>query len=217
MEQQLKGKDEFNPVEKNFDIYLYGIPNEIIINYQFIDEVMSNAIKLSKANIHKKIVEPINPGASGVYLLTESEAAWHTTPETIPNFMSFKISTCGNKTHPILCLKYILEKLNAISGKISYYKEGYDIAQRKSGFPKTISIMIKKYYDQFDVLKYRFEAQEAKQLQYDFYFSDPLKLTQKIAAILGIEWPLNDETKKLGIYLDDKEFQKNGNVNGEKR
>jgi len=177
-------KNPFNPVEKALHIYLLGCPPEIMHS------------------------------ASGIYALTESSADFHITPETNPNFMSFRICTCGNNTHPILALRNVLEKLNPSAGKICYYKEGYDISKRKSGFPKTVEGIIKKYYEQFDLAKYRFEAQEVKQFEYDFYLYNPARLTQKMASILGVEWPLNDETKKLGIYIDDKEFQKNGNGNG---
>ena len=208
------GKNDFNPVEKNMDVYFYGTPKETISDYKLIDEVMSNTIILSKANILEKIVKPIAPGASGIYLLTESEAAFHTTPETIPNFMSFKISTCGNKTHPISALKYLTEKLSPAAGSVCYYKEGYDISPKKSGFAKTIEALIKKYHDQFDALKYRFNAEEIRQFEYNFDFYDPSRFTQKMASILGVGWPLSDEDKKLGIWLEGKEVYKNGNGNG---
>jgi S-adenosylmethionine/arginine decarboxylase-like enzyme len=209
------GKNDFNPVEKNLDVYFYGTPKDVISDYKLIDEVMSNAINLSRANILEKIVRPIPPGASGIYLLTESEAAFHTTPETIPNFMSFKISTCGNKTHPIIALKYLIEKLNPVAGIVCYYKEGYDISPKKSGFSKTIEALIKKYYEQFNALKYRFNAEEIRQFEYNFEFYDSSRFTQKMASILGLEWPLSEEDKKLGIWLDGKEIAcRNGNGNG---
>jgi len=176
-----------NPVRKNLDFDLYGCPKEIM------------------------------QASSGIYALTESDASFHVTPEAVPNCMSFLISTCGNSTHPILSLKHILDKINPSSGKICYYKEGYDIAPRKSGFPKTIEGLIRKYYEQFDISKYRFNAEEVKQFQYDFYFYEPSRFTQKMASILGIEWPLSEEDKRLGMWLEGKEFAlKNGNGHSEK-
>jgi len=178
-----------NPLRKNLDIDLYGCPEEVM------------------------------QASSGIFALTESSSDFHITPETNPNCMSFRICTCGNKTHPILSLRNVLEKLDPTCGKICYYKEGYDIAPRKSGFPKTIEGVIKKYYELFDISRYRFEAQEVKQFEYEIYFYDPLRLRQKTASIIGVEWPLNEETKKTGIYIDDREFvlHKNGNGNGSEK
>ncbi len=189
----MEGK--FNPVEKNLDVYLYGIPEEIIKDINYIDDTMCNAIKLSNAHTKNKIVEKIGEGCSGVYLLLESEAAFHATPETNPNFMSFKISTCGNNTHPILALKYILERINPIGGKICYYKEGLDIVNRSSIFPKTISSIIDKYKKQFYVKNFKFEPSQVKQFEYDFFFYDIEKITKKIASILGVKIPLEKEVK----------------------
>jgi S-adenosylmethionine/arginine decarboxylase-like enzyme len=218
--------EDHNPVEKTLDIYFYGIPQEIISDYKFIDEVMDEAIKLSGATIYRKIVEPLPPGASGVNLLLESESAWHATPETVPNFMSFKISTCGYKTHPMSALRYPLEKLNPSSGKICYYKEGLDLDKRRSGVQKTIDGVINKYYNQFDISKYRFEPHILKDTHtdkivpyyYDFYFYDPLRLTQRMASEERFKWPLTEETRRLGIWIYGEEFihHKNGNGNGHK-
>jgi hypothetical protein len=98
---------------------------------------------------------------------------------------------------------------------VCYYKEGYDISPKKSGFSKTIEALIKKYHEQFDVLKYRFNAEEIRQFEYNFDFYDSSKFTQKMASILGIGWPLSEEDKKPGIWLDNKEITyKNGNTNG---
>jgi hypothetical protein len=131
--------------------------------------------------------------------------------------MSFKISTCGNTAHPMLGLKYILEKLKPASGKISYYKEGLDLDKRKTVHERTLEAILTKYQDQFDISVYRFEPRKkyekdivagkeifTEALDYaDFYFYDPARLTQRMCSENRFDWPLNDETKKLGIYMEN--------------
>ena len=110
--------EEYDPVEINLDCYFYGIPDDIIRDYNHIDKVSLECIRLCGATVKEKLIVPIGDSgaATGLYALQESELSWHTTPEKKPNFMSYKISLC-DKLNPLFCMEHLMSEIKPAAGK----------------------------------------------------------------------------------------------------
>jgi len=184
-----KEEKKFNPVEKNLYMSFYDSPLEILFNHDYIAETVFEAIKMSKATIiDKPIVHPFpNRAISIVCGLIESDAAFHSTPETQPTYCSYRINTCGSKTHPILAVRYLIERLKPVGVEVSYFKRGMDLINTGHIFPKSIENLVKKYENQFAIQDYKLNYKELQQFDYEFVLYNQKTLNSNVARELGLD------------------------------
>lgn len=177
------GNENFihNPVEKVLEMSLLEC-NPDCFGKDFMDNVMHKAIEKSGAAVvrqtkpyaFKKPEGWKGPkGVSIVYILSESDASIHSTPES--NFyLSLDIETCGDGTHPFSAVKFILKSFDPVAGNIGYSKMGMDLT--RSYFPKSLDALVHKYTKQFNREKYNFIGREYEAGDYNIYFWDPKKM-----------------------------------------
>ena len=168
-----------NPVEKVLEVYLLGCDN-LQLKKDKIIKAMDKAIKLSKATPLKKASYTFDSGSSVsgfsiVYILSESHAAAHSSPEHA--YISMQISTCGNKAHPFLSVGHLLEAFNPAAGNISYSKVGMDIIH-ESRFPKKLKTLVRRYAKQFDRDTFTFRGYEYEPGDYSVFFWNPKRLSE---------------------------------------
>ena len=177
-----------NPVEKVLEMYLLGC-DIFQLKEKKIISAMDKAIKLSNAKSLKRIVKRFDVtsnfkgknfpcGISIVYILSESHAALHTSPEH--SYLSLQISTCGNKSHPFSAVGHLLEVFNPIAGNISYSKVGMDLINESRIFPKKLKTLSKRYAIQMNKKKFIFRGHEelGEPGDYSIYFWNPKQMKE---------------------------------------
>jgi S-adenosylmethionine/arginine decarboxylase-like enzyme len=171
-----------NPVEKVLEMSLLDVDWSKLTK-SYLKPVMDHAIGLSKAHVvfskaypfKKKEGQKGPKGVSIVYILSESDASLHTTPEKY--YVSLDIETCGDKTHPFSAVKYILRALDPSAGNIGYSKMGMDLTS--SYFPKSLDALVHKYTNQFNREKYIFIGREFEAGDYNIYFWNPKEVDKE--------------------------------------
>lgn len=168
-----------NPVEKKLEMFLLGC-NAFKLRKRILMQIMDQAIILSKSKPLKKQTQSFDSGSaiqglSITYILSESHAALHTSPEH--SYLSLEISTCGNVAHPFKSVGYIIEQTGPTAGNICYSKVGMDLME-KTRHPKSLRAFINKYSGQFDRNKFTFKGFACEPGDYSIYFWDPKSITE---------------------------------------
>ena len=183
--------EEFNPVEKNLLMSFFLNPtNNLFTKEDKLKKIVDSAIKETGAHVVKEIVHKFEPtGESGVYVLAESDATYHTSPQY--NFWSFSISTCG-QTHPFRAIQLILTQVDPEAGVIKYFKSGMDLKNTSQVFPNNLDYLIKRYKEQFEELTktYSILGRELEPQDFKFVFCKP-GANQTIQDYLAKSHPLH--------------------------
>ena len=100
----------YTPQGKHLIIEYSGVSSEIL-NDDNLMNIIIDGVKKSGATVLASNVHKFTPqGISGIILLQESHASFHTYPEH--NYMSLDIYTCGNHIFPSNAENYIRNRIN---------------------------------------------------------------------------------------------------------
>ena len=188
---------QFNPVEKNLYVGCLGVDKSKSSDEKFLLNFNKKIIDLSGANLVESIKRSDKTGISIVSLISESglgcDAGLHTSPDY--NFLSIMLRTCGNKTHPFMTVKHILDELNPIVADIKYFKKGIDLKISDSNFPKSIFSLLSKYNNQIDENKYTTYPQQLKIEDYDILCIDKKRIDDPLIKYIKKEHDLDISVK----------------------
>jgi|GEM_PF-6612653 len=191
--------NEWNSVEKNLMMQFWIEKTSSLFQKEDqLKKIVESTIKETGATILKEITYKFEPiGESGVYILAESDATYHTYPQYW--FWSFSVSTCG-KTHPFRATKHIISKVDPVAGIIKYFKTNMDLKNTQHVFPDTLESLTKRYKGQLEELlkTYTVLGRELEEEDFKFFYAkssaDPEVMTQ-----------LTDK-KPLHLYVNMKNF-----------
>jgi len=191
--EEEKNKIIYNPVEKNLYVGCFGVDKLKSTDEAFLLNFEKKVIDLSGANLVELIKHSDKTGISIVSLLSESglgcDSGLHTSPDY--DFLSIMLRTCGNKTHPFMTVKYILNELDPVIADIKYFKKGIDLKISDSNFPKSIFSLLSKYKDQIDESKYTTYPQQLKVEDYDILCIDKKRIDDSLIKYIKKEHDLD--------------------------
>jgi len=104
-------------------IELYDCNIDTINDAGKVEQILTEAVKVSGASIIKPLFHKFNPhGVSGVVVIAESHFSIHTWPEY--GYCALDIFTCGDDIDSQKALKFLREKLEAKSISVVETKRG---------------------------------------------------------------------------------------------
>lgn len=93
-------------------VEFYNCDEEILKDHSYIEQIMCEAARESKATIVTSCFHKFNPwGVSGAVIIQESHLTIHTWPEY--GFASVDLFTCGDSVNPWIGFAYLEKKLKA--------------------------------------------------------------------------------------------------------
>ena len=114
---------------------LYDCNQTLLNETSFIEEVMLEATRLSKATIVSSSFHHFNPhGVSGVIVIAESHVTIHTWPEH--GYAAIDIFTCGETVDPWIIQSHLEEKLESKNNSVVEMKRGL-FKEKKAFKPET--------------------------------------------------------------------------------
>ncbi len=108
---------------KHLIVELYDCDRDLIASVNAVEEILVDAVNISKATIIKPLFHQFNPhGVSGVVVIAESHFSVHTWPEY--GYCALDIFTCGEQIDSDKALQFLKEKLKAKSMSVIELKRG---------------------------------------------------------------------------------------------
>ncbi len=108
---------------KHLIVELYNCDRHLIDRADRVEEILVEAVRVSKATIIKPVFHQFNPhGVSGVVVIAESHFSIHTWPEY--GYCALDIFTCGDQIDSDAALKFLKEAFKAKSMSIVELKRG---------------------------------------------------------------------------------------------
>ncbi len=108
---------------KHLIVELYDCDRDLIASVNAVEEILIDAVNISKATIIKPLFHQFNPhGVSGVVVIAESHYSIHTWPEY--GYCALDIFTCGEQIDSDKALQFLKEKLKAKSMSVIELKRG---------------------------------------------------------------------------------------------
>jgi S-adenosylmethionine decarboxylase len=108
---------------KHLIVELYDCDKHLIDRVDQVEDILVEAVKVSKATIIKPVFHQFNPhGVSGVVVIAESHFSIHTWPEY--GYCALDIFTCGEQIDSDLALQFLKQAFKAKSMSIVELKRG---------------------------------------------------------------------------------------------
>jgi len=108
---------------KHLIVELYDWYKHLIDRVDQVEDILVEAVKVSKATIIKPVFHQFNPhGVSGVVVIAESHFSIHTWPEY--GYCALDIFTCGEQIDSDLALQFLKQAFKAKSMSIVELKRG---------------------------------------------------------------------------------------------
>ncbi len=102
---------------------VYGADYKILNDLKFIEQIMTEAVKLCGATIVKPFFHQFSPhGISGIIVIAESHFSIHTWPEY--GYAAMDLFTCGENIKLDDAVRYLKEKLKANHIQMMEIKRG---------------------------------------------------------------------------------------------
>jgi len=104
-------------------VELYDCSDEVINDAQIVEEAMTEAVRVSGANIVQSVIHQFNPhGISGVVVIEESHFSVHTWPEY--GYCALDIFTCGDEVDYYSALQHLKKEFRAKNLSVTEMKRG---------------------------------------------------------------------------------------------
>lgn len=108
---------------KHLIVELYECNRDLIARVDKVEQILVDAVKLSKATIIAPVFHQFNPhGVSGVVVIAESHFSIHTWPEY--GYCALDIFTCGELIDSDAALHFLKEAFQAKSMSVMELKRG---------------------------------------------------------------------------------------------
>ncbi|SFM63304.1 adenosylmethionine decarboxylase [Thermodesulforhabdus norvegica] len=108
---------------KHLIVELYDCNRDLIARVDKVEQILVDAVKLSKATIVAPVFHQFNPhGVSGVVVIAESHFSIHTWPEY--GYCALDIFTCGELIDSDAALHFMKEAFQAKSMSVMELKRG---------------------------------------------------------------------------------------------